>query len=400
MSSPEQTTFAVQTKSAATGKVHVLELRRLAVAGTGSFGTVHECEIVSIKGGLHQEPELIAGTKVALKQTKQDRRFKNRELQLMLALHHPNICKLLFYWSEPAPDSRDHVSLSLGLELHSQTIYRAYRSYVKAGHQSLPNFLIKVYMWQIVRAVGYMHALGVCHRDLKPHNIMVDPMTGKAILIDFGSAKVLRPGDTNVSYTCSRFYRAPELIFGATDYTFAIDMWSIGCIFAELFNGSVLFAGTSGIDQLVEIIKVLGTPSKDEICEMNSTYREHRFPEIKAAFLEQILPKCSREAIDLLYSILRYVPRARSTAYEVLSHAFFDELKTTSELRLLNGKRLPPLFNFSREGKSSRRLCLQGAAALTRELAFDQIMADTGIDLASGYEYERLDLSRACADVE
>jgi serine/threonine protein kinase len=79
-------------------------------------------------------------------------------------------------------------------------------------------------------------------------------------LCDFGSAKRIVKGEKNVSYICSRYYRAPELIFGATEYTAAIDVWSLGCVFAELLLGHPIFAGESGVDQLVEIIKILGTP--------------------------------------------------------------------------------------------------------------------------------------------
>ena len=74
-------------------------------------------------------------------------------------------------------------------------------------------------------------------------------------LCDFGSAKILVRGEPNVSYICSRYYRAPELIFGASDYTLAIDVWSSGCVMAEMLLGEPIFAGESGIDQLVEIIK-------------------------------------------------------------------------------------------------------------------------------------------------
>lgn len=85
-------------------------------------------------------------------------------------------------------------------------------------------------------------------------------MTHQLKLCDFGSAKKIVKGEKNVSYISSRYYRAPELIFGATEYTSAIDMWSAGCVFAELLLGNPLFAGESGVDQLVEIIKILGTP--------------------------------------------------------------------------------------------------------------------------------------------
>lgn len=95
------------------------------------------------------------------------------------------------------------------------------------------------------------------------------------------SAKVLVAGEPNVSYICSRYYRAPELIFGATNYTSSIDIWSSGCVMAELMLCQPLFPGESGIDQLVEIIKVLGTPTKEQLLAMNPNYTEHRFPQIK-----------------------------------------------------------------------------------------------------------------------
>jgi glycogen synthase kinase 3 beta len=98
---------------------------------------------------------------------------------------------------------------------------------------------------------------------------------------DFPSAKILVAGEPNVSYICSRYYRAPELIFGATNYTISIDIWSTGCVMAELMLSQPLFPGESGIDQLVEIIKVLGTPSKEQLVSMNPNYTEHRFPQIK-----------------------------------------------------------------------------------------------------------------------
>jgi len=102
-------------------------------------------------------------------------------------------------------------------------------------------------------------------------------------LCDFGSAKILVANEPNISYICSRYYRAPELIFGATDYTTAIDIWSAGCVMGEMFLGRPLFPGESGVDQLVEIIKVLGTPSRQEIRAMNQNYTEFRFPQIKVS---------------------------------------------------------------------------------------------------------------------
>lgn len=124
-------------------------------------------------------------------------------------------------------------------------------------------------MYQLVRSLAYIHSVGVCHRDVKPPNVLYDPSTGIVKLIDFGSAKMIVPGQPNVSYIASRYYRAPECIFGSTEYTNQIDVWAAGCVMAELMLGQPIFLGESGIDQLVEIIKILGTPTKQQIVSMN-----------------------------------------------------------------------------------------------------------------------------------
>jgi glycogen synthase kinase 3 beta len=110
-----------------------------------------------------------------------------------------------------------------------------------------------------------MHSKGICHRGLKPQNILIDLKNKILKICDFGSAKILSKNDANVSYVCSRIYRAPELIFGCAEYTSKIDIWSAGCIIGEMVLGNPLFPGTSSVEQLVEIIKILGTPSKEEI---------------------------------------------------------------------------------------------------------------------------------------
>ncbi len=145
----------------------------------------------------------------------------------------------------------------------------------------MPTLQIKLYMYQLLRSLAYIHSVGICHRDIKPQNLLLNPATGVLKLCDFGSAKILVAGEPNVSYICSRYYRAPELIFGATNYSTNIDIWSTGCVMAELMLGQPLFPGESGIDQLVEIIKVLGTPTREQIKTMNPNYMEHKFPQIK-----------------------------------------------------------------------------------------------------------------------
>lgn len=97
--------------------------------------------------------------------------------------------------------------------------------------------MIKLYIYQVLRGLNYLGSLSIAHRDIKPQNILVDKNTHKVVICDFGSAKKLIRGEPNIAYICSRCYRAPELIFGATEYTSQIDMWSLGCVIVQMING-------------------------------------------------------------------------------------------------------------------------------------------------------------------
>eukprot|EP00898_Chlorokybus_atmophyticus_P008037 jgi/Chlat1/8234/Chrsp77S07678 len=302
------------------------------VVGNGSFGVVFQATCLE------------TGDTVAIKKVLQDKRFKNRELQIMRMLDHPNIVKLkhCFY----STTEKDEVYLNLVLEYVPETVYRIAKHYNKMK-QPMPMLFVKLYVYQICRALAYTHnEAGVCHRDIKPQNLLVHSATHQLKLCDFGSAKMLVKGEANIAYICSRYYRAPELIFGATDYTTAIDVWSTGCVMAELLRGEPLFPGESGVDQLVEIIKVLGTPTREEINSMNPNYTEFKFPQIKAHPWHKVFSKkVPPEAVDLVSKLLQYSPQQRYSALEAMAHPFFDELRDLNT-KLPNGKPLPPLFMF------------------------------------------------------
>jgi glycogen synthase kinase 3 beta len=182
----------------------------------------------------------------------------------------------------------------LVLEYVPSTVYRTIRSYTM-NRQLMPIFqakvrfhLKKLYFYQLCKSLEYIHSQQICHRDIKPQNLLVDPDTGVLKLCDFGSAKTLVAGEENVSYICSRYYRAPEVIFGSSHYTCKIDIWSAGCVLAEMFLGRPVFVGKSSVDQLVEIIKVLGTPTKEQMESMNQNYTDYQFPDIKAQPLSKV----------------------------------------------------------------------------------------------------------------
>ena len=216
----------------------------------------------------------------------------------------------------------------------------------------MPLLYCKLFLYQLFRALAYMHcpSLNICHRDVKPQNLLIDPTTGVLKLCDFGSAKQLLSGEQNIAYICSRYYRAPELIFGCTTYTVAVDIWAAGCVAAELFLGQPLFPGETTVDQMVEIIKVLGTPAKEDIETMNRNYSEFKFLYSAAPWSKVFRSHTPPEAIDLVARLLRYNPSSRLSMLDSLCHPFFDELRDPAT-QLPNGKPLPPLFDFSDEEK-------------------------------------------------
>ncbi|KAF3550845.1 hypothetical protein DY000_02003672 [Brassica cretica] len=313
-------------------KLQTISYMAERVVGHGSFGVVFQAKCLE------------TGETVAIKKVLQDRRYKNRELQTMRLLDHPNVVSLKHCFFSTT--EKDELYLNLVLEYVPETVHRVIKHYNKLN-QRMPIVYVKLYTYQIFRSLAYIHrCIGVCHRDIKPQNLLVNPHTHQVKLCDFGSAKVLVRGEPNISYICSRYYRAPELIFGATEYTTAIDVWSTGCVLAELLLGQPLFPGESGVDQLVEIIKVLGTPTREEIKCMNPNYTEFKFPQIKAHPWHKIFHKrMPPEAVDLVSRLLQYSPNLRCSALDALVHPFFDELRDPNA-RLPNGRFLPPLFNF------------------------------------------------------
>jgi len=306
------------------------------IIGNGSFGVVFQATVVE------------TGDVVAIKKVLQDKRFKNRELQIMRQLvknPHSNIVALKHCFYSQG-EKQDELYLNLVLEFVPETVYSISRHHQKSKIQ-LPVLYVKLYMYQLCRALSHIHSMGICHRDIKPQNLLLNPENHQLKLCDFGSAKALVKGEPNVSYICSRYYRAPELIFGSTDYSTAIDIWSQGCVGAELLLGQPLFPGDSGVDQLVEIIKVLGTPTREEISAMNSNYTEFKFPQIKACQWKKVFrSKTPEDAIEFIGSMLAYSPEKRILPLQGCSHSFFDELRDPS-VRLPNGKELPPLFDFT-----------------------------------------------------
>jgi glycogen synthase kinase 3 beta len=303
------------------------------IVGNGTFGVVFKAVI----------PE--TNETVAIKKVFQDKRYKNRELIILKELNHPHVTNLrhAFYTQG---ESNDEVYLNIVMDYVPGNLYEIVKYYRQSKHK-VPNVLIKMYAYQIFRSLAYIHGVGICHRDIKPQNLLVNPSTHLLKLCDFGSAKKLVPSEANVSYICSRYYRAPELIFGATFYDVAIDVWSSGCVIAEMILGEPIFLGESALDQLVEIIKILGTPTQAQISQMNPNSEEFRLPQIKAQAWTKVLKNADPLLIDLISKVLVYNPKERLKPMEAVAHPYFNDLRNQNFQ--IQECKIPELFNFTAE---------------------------------------------------
>lgn len=190
---------------------------------------------------------------------------------------------------------------------------------------------VKKFMSQILEGIRYCHSRRVLHRDLKPQNLLIN-REGNLKLGDFGLARAFGvPLRTYTHEVVTLWYRAPEILLGGRQYSTGVDMWSVGCIFAEMGTRKPLFPGDSEIDEIFKIFKLLGTPTEAEWPGVTS------FPDFKESF-----PKWERkheeelvnadgikvlgeEGLNLLESLLVYDPAGRISAKQAVHHAYLTE---------------------------------------------------------------------------
>jgi len=191
---------------------------------------------------------------------------------------------------------------------------------------------------------------------VKPQNFLLNPKTSVVKICDFGSAKLL--GKRNISYICSRYYRAPELILESSSYTHTIDVWSMGCVISELFLGVPLFRGESGTKQMIKIMKVLGKPTLGDIFAMNHECVKFPYPPVERTGWNEVFKGVSYNGctvplsgLDLIKRHLVFQPKRRIDPLIALGHEFFDSLRH-SKAKLSRSRKLPSLFDFSDEEKS------------------------------------------------
>ncbi|PKS09847.1 hypothetical protein jhhlp_004470 [Lomentospora prolificans] len=196
---------------------------------------------------------------------------------------------------------------------------------------------VRYYIFELLKALDFCHSKGIMHRDVKPHNVMIDHENRKLRLIDWGLAEFYHPGTEYNVRVASRYFKGPELLVDFQEYDYSLDMWSLGAMFASMiFRKEPFFHGQSNSDQLVKIAKVLGTDDlfdyldKYEI-ELDTQYDDiiGRFPRKPwHSFITTENQRfVSNEAIDFLDKLLRYDHQERLTAKEAQAHAYFNPVR-------------------------------------------------------------------------
>jgi len=280
--------------------------------GEGTYGVVYKArdrltnEMIALKKiRLEQEDEGVPSTAI-------------REISLLKEMQHGNIVRL-----QDVVHSEKRIYL----------VFEYLDLDLKKHMDSCPDLakdprLVKTFLYQILRGIAYCHSHRVLHRDLKPQNLLIDRRTNSLKLADFGLARAFGiPVRTFTHEVVTLWYRAPEILLGSRQYSTPVDVWSVGCIFAEMVNQRPLFPGDSEIDELFKIFRVLGTPNEDTWPGVTS------LPDFKSAFpkwppkdLATVVPNLEQAGIDLLSKMLRLEPSKRITARQALEHEYFKDL--------------------------------------------------------------------------
>lgn len=285
--------------------------------GQGAFGVVCSCENEETK------------QKVAIK--KIARTFSNlietkravREVKLLRTFRHPNVVSII---DIIAPNSwEEFTDLYLVTELMSTDLHQ-----IIASPQPLSEEHAQYFVYQILRGLKYLHSTGAVHRDLKPSNLLLNSNCDLKIC-DLGLARGVDEEDSHqlTEYVSTRWYRAPEVMLCWKNYDKAIDMWSVGCIMAEILSRKPLFPGRDYLHQLTVIIDILGTPSDDDLLFISSEKALayiRSLPHRSAVPFRSILPQASPEAIDLLERMVAFSPQKRITVEEALRHPWLKKL--------------------------------------------------------------------------
>jgi negative regulator of the PHO system len=270
------------------------------------------------KGRNRQTGEFVALKEIHLDSEEGTPSTAIREISLMKELKHENIVSLY-----------DVIHTENKLMLVFEYMDRDLKKYMdwKGDRGALDPVTIKSFMYQLLKGIAFCHENRVLHRDLKPQNLLIN-LKGQLKLADFGLARAFGiPVNTFSNEVVTLWYRAPDVLLGSRTYNTSIDIWSAGCIMAEMYTGRPLFPGTTNEDQLQKIFRLMGTPTERTWPGIS------QLPEYKANFpsygtqnLRAFLPQLDDQALNLLTQMLQLRPELRVSAQDALRHPWFYDL--------------------------------------------------------------------------
>ncbi|XP_078287158.1 cyclin-dependent kinase-like 1 isoform X2 [Rhinoraja longicauda] len=292
---------------------------RLGKIGEGSYGVVFRCRnrdtghIVAVKKYMESDDD------------PQIKKIAAREVQMLKKLKHVNLVNLLEVF-------RYKRKMHLVFEYCDQTVLNELDKYPRGVAEDRVKSIVR----QTLQAVNFCHKHNCIHRDVKPENILITKH-GVVKLCDFGFARILTgPGDEYTDYVATRWYRAPELLVGDIQYGPPVDVWAIGCVFAELTSGNALWPGRSDLDQLHLISKTLGDliPRHQKIFSSNQQFRGVNIPEPDVLVpLEERFPHISAQALHLMKACLTMDPVERLSCEQLLQLPHLDSCRGEMEGR-------------------------------------------------------------------
>ncbi|XP_058730988.1 probable serine/threonine-protein kinase At1g54610 [Vicia villosa] len=308
---------------------------KLGKVGRGTYSNVYKAR------------DKESGKIVALKKVRFDTsdsesiKFMAREIMILQTLDHPNVIKL-----EGLATSRMQYSLYLVFEYMQCDLTRV----ISRPTERLTESQIKCYMQQLLLGLQYCHERGVMHRDIKASNLLIDK-EGVLKIADFGLANSLKikPKGPLTNRVVTLWYRAPELLLGSTDYDYSIDIWSVGCLLAEMFVGRPIMPGRTEIEQLHMIYKLCGSPSEDYLTKMKLK-TSFRPPQRYKASFEENFKDFPLPALNLLTTLLDLHSQHRGTAASALQTEFFKSRPLACDI-----SELPVIINKGDDERSQKK---------------------------------------------
>jgi len=242
-----------------------------------------------------------------------------REIMFLQELHgHENIVSLLNVMK--ADNDRDIYLICDHMESDLHAVIRA--KILEAIHK-------QYIVYQVLKALHFMHSAEMLHRDIKPSNILLNSDC-QVRICDFGLARSIHQTDNTTNavltdYVATRWYRAPEILLGSNSYTRGVDNWSVGCILGELLNGKPIFPGTSTMNQLDRILEITGRPTPEDVESMKSPFAQQMLdslPAPRARPLAEVFPTADQPALDLIRVCLDFNPSKRVSAKDGMRHPY------------------------------------------------------------------------------